>query len=965
MNLIEISMYAAGGYLIAHYTVMPYATRLVRGVKKKTKKLQNEAPSVKSTLAAEDASDDYPLNDRKFKIESPEELLADFKPTLRFIQNALSMQDKQWEEMVMPTIKSFAGFVQKVPASESNHHRFSKGLLAHSLEVGRLALISYQVENFLNGYAKEERKFMEQKWALALFYAALLHDIAKVVTDIIITDPSGRHRWNGISEDIYTWAKRINTTHYTFAYDKNRSYENHELVNNIVTSRIINQTSFDFIAEKGPEIVTAMLFSLTGQTTTGQKKADKLIALVKKADGESVKRDKARYVPPSEKQSQTLSPMDRLIDVFANLLRDNADDLTWGVNQPGSGFYVSEELVFVVWESKKLTSLKGYLSEHGGNEDLLKLPDVVLSGMLNESGVFFEKQNRTYWSAKVQIGEWATRLNLSIITHPELIKAAVNKMQKQGFGFAKVEVKDSYADLVKMPYDLKDYLGGELDVDEQTSRDTVGDDEQSLTPVDEAMTDKASVSDEVPTGDSVEQTAESIQESLPVAENAVEVGDSNSVEEESSRNQGTLSDEESAKAQTPIKAEQEAVKPTKKPEIHKPKIATARGGVKDEDAPDVSALIMKAPKPPKALKAMGEKIKKNPPAQKDRVIAEAAKAATSREIVEPKPKTTEPAQKQVEAPLPPPSKENRGSKTPTGELTVQEKSVKERINPASNPAFKRLEEQGSSGPILCTVGVNLLLNLLEQQNVFKTNEGYWALVWPDALKEQGRDPNLLKEALVLESAVLPVEADSMDYIHSIKTTDNKATAALLLNPVFGKMFGEAFFDEKPEKKVAGSQKRTPLVKSKTTIAKGSIAPNNESDTKMAVAAKPKAPKILAQRGGENGAEPSTPPTSSSNPPEPKFIHLRDLDSLLANQIMALSEEHGWLENRGPNFVMRASEKGIWIKKEGVLELSKAIVSGYAPRDIAYSLMSHVEEGGSKEIYLLPFSKFTQTKEEIH
>lgn len=745
-----------------------------------------------------------------YKIESPEELLLEYQGLVDAIQDTLALSEEDWERCALPTIKNFAGFVQKVPASRNNHHSFSKGLLAHSLEVARFALRLYRNENFVYGYPMETRKFMEEKWGMAVLYAALLHDSAKVVTDISIKSPDGKHEWNGVAESIYDWARRLKLKSYILEYNDERKYNDHEVVNNIISSRIMTPESLSFMTEYDSDVVTSLLYSLTGQNQSGRKRVDKLTALAKEADHLSVERDKKRYKSPDEKITQVISPMDRLTDLVCLLIKNHekkaGQDNTWGVNIPGAGLFMSEGKkggVWIAWENKKIETLKAFAKETQGYEDLAKLPDVVVDGMLTESGVFYERQGRNKWSCSVSLGDWANRLDLRLVTHPDIINAVVQKNQKSGNPYAELKTKDDFADLLNMPYSISEYM------DRNDPAKRHNDPEDLEEPV-SGEEDESDIESEVEDEAQHESNDEAEVDSKTGVEVEVEV----EVEKEEKPKQSVESKSNSNAKAKNVQAPSTTLGSLKKPDTPNPAVQKSNTDkanstkqrpmlpTKKSSEPTVSDKKPSASKQKPSLsrnigvanKGGGNGV--SPPFINDKfAVKKQGAEATNKE----------------------PNKKGKKKGIDEG----LKSKVAQRIDPNSCPNFKRLQEQGSSGPILSTIGVNYLLEELKESDVFKTEQGYVACAWPKSLSGQGREPLLLRESLILESAIIPSDEEGKVYLHEIKSPENKMVSCLVLSPVFANMFEKAFLGttdestshentekaiEKPTKKVEKKDK---------------------------------------------------------------------------------------------------------------------------------------------------------------
>jgi hypothetical protein len=87
-----------------------------------------------------------------------------------------------WQRDLLPAIHRYAEFVQLMPASEAHHHAHAGGLLSHTIEM-LLAAMTWRNAHLLpEGSAIEEIDNQRDQWTYVVFFAALLHDIAKPMT---------------------------------------------------------------------------------------------------------------------------------------------------------------------------------------------------------------------------------------------------------------------------------------------------------------------------------------------------------------------------------------------------------------------------------------------------------------------------------------------------------------------------------------------------------------------------------------------------------------------------------------------------------------------------------------------------------------------------------------------------------------------------------------------------------------
>lgn len=104
-----------------------------------------------------------------------------------------------WERDLLPAIHRYAEFVQLMPASEAHHHAHAGGLLSHTIEM-LLAAMTWRNAHLLPGGSQiEVIDAQRDQWTYVVFFSALLHDIAKPMTDLRIEwrpqDVSDAIRW--------------------------------------------------------------------------------------------------------------------------------------------------------------------------------------------------------------------------------------------------------------------------------------------------------------------------------------------------------------------------------------------------------------------------------------------------------------------------------------------------------------------------------------------------------------------------------------------------------------------------------------------------------------------------------------------------------------------------------------------------------------------------------------------------
>lgn len=119
---------------------------------------------------------------RRYKVLSTIEILAMNFDLLTRLRTEMQADDEYFDRIVLPLIARFTDYVSIVPASEGNHDIHPGGLVHHSL----LCCLEAQCTIGFKDAWLNCREFR-----LLLFARSLLHDIAKLQTDLKICSPAG------------------------------------------------------------------------------------------------------------------------------------------------------------------------------------------------------------------------------------------------------------------------------------------------------------------------------------------------------------------------------------------------------------------------------------------------------------------------------------------------------------------------------------------------------------------------------------------------------------------------------------------------------------------------------------------------------------------------------------------------------------------------------------------------------
>ncbi|MEY5676720.1 TraI domain-containing protein, partial [Salmonella enterica subsp. enterica serovar Corvallis] len=211
-----------------------------------TRKKQNTTPST----GEPDATEGW------LHPESVQTLLAvpSRQQLIQFIRQSTALPASLFERFWLIPIHRFAELAQLFPASENHHHAHAGGLLDHSLEAACYAARLRQNYLFPSDAAPEDQAAQSERWTTVIIYAALLHDLGKLITDIEVENISGKH-W-------FPWHGPL-TQPYRFRYLPQRDYLRHPAAAALLLIQLLPPESLDWLAADAAALST-LLHCLNG-----------------------------------------------------------------------------------------------------------------------------------------------------------------------------------------------------------------------------------------------------------------------------------------------------------------------------------------------------------------------------------------------------------------------------------------------------------------------------------------------------------------------------------------------------------------------------------------------------------------------------------------------------------------------------------------------------------------------------
>jgi len=305
---------------------------------------QGLATSLPVITPAEPLLDDeiprYPPFMKGLPATHPDKLIETQGELIGQIRETSVATPEIFEQFHLAALRRFVSYAHLLPASQTHHHRGAGGLLRHATEVALWSLQSGDRVLLPGEQTPRRRRELEPRWHLAVFLAALCHDLGKPVTDLVVTSRDGAEVWNPFVEDLHAWATRHRVDRYFLHWRENRGRK-HQAVSALIAERIIGPQGLAWLAAGDPELVLWMMETINGSPSAENPMHD----LVVRSDQVSVERD-LRSLGVAFTGYEIGLPVERfLLDLMRRLVREG----TWAINRPGARLWCIDGQLYLVW----------------------------------------------------------------------------------------------------------------------------------------------------------------------------------------------------------------------------------------------------------------------------------------------------------------------------------------------------------------------------------------------------------------------------------------------------------------------------------------------------------------------------------------------------------------------------------------------------------------------------------------
>lgn len=268
-----------------------------------------------------------------------DKLMATQRQLIAKIHQSLGFSQEDSQQLLYPVIRNYAAFVHLLPASEGHHHRGAGGLFRHGLEVAFWATQASEGTIFEPEGSPEEKLEKEPRWRFGVFLGALMHDLGKPLSDVVVTDKPGALEWNPYAESLEEWLNETGVTHYFLRWNKGR-HQRHERLATLALNMVMTAEVKRYLRPPGPELMKTLIEAISG--TSAQHAMAKLIML---ADAESVKRDLKESRLNIDGNSLGVSIEPYIIDAIRSLVQSGR----WKTNRMDAQVWHLSQGTFIAW----------------------------------------------------------------------------------------------------------------------------------------------------------------------------------------------------------------------------------------------------------------------------------------------------------------------------------------------------------------------------------------------------------------------------------------------------------------------------------------------------------------------------------------------------------------------------------------------------------------------------------------
>ena len=332
----------------------------------------------------------YPPHDLGLEFHPPEEVLATQAPLIKRLRLAAGVPDAEYEALFGEVVRNLAGYINLLPASETDTHTGAGGLFRLALEVGFFALQASEATIFAARAGVEKRRDLEPRWRYAAFLAGICCELHRPITQMIVTAPNGA-QWPPYQIGLGQWLAEQGTDRYFIRWLKsNATPRSGQGAASYVAHKIIPSASMQYLHDADNSIGAAMIDVITGNAgPLNSTPLGKVIATVRQ---KVLERDRA--IQPKNYGHLTVGA--HLEPHLLDAMRRLAESGAWTINAKKSRLWFGTEGLFLVWRTAAKEILE--ILEQDGVTGTPKDQQTLLDALVDAKVFVVDKDGSPYWT---------------------------------------------------------------------------------------------------------------------------------------------------------------------------------------------------------------------------------------------------------------------------------------------------------------------------------------------------------------------------------------------------------------------------------------------------------------------------------------------------------------------------------------------------------------------------------------
>jgi integrating conjugative element relaxase (TIGR03760 family) len=284
-------------------------------------------------------------------------------PIISRIAAKSQVTPENFAQLYRPAIDCYAAYVQLFPASEAHHHSQAGGLLIHTLEVVEYALSARQGKLLPTGVGPEQQYALAHVWTFGVFVAALLHDIAKPLSNLHIQCYGTDHvvrEWSALAGTLTAQS----ATHYRVDF-KHMGYETHKKLPMILLPHFFDAAALAYLS-KDPTLLPLLNRILEDQLSAEEQKSNVLAQLIRQADQHSTQNNLLTGAKTRFATARAVPLIERLMAALRRMLLEGG---TLPLNRSGGAGWVYDGHLWLVCK-RVADETRQYLKSHESSQGI-------------------------------------------------------------------------------------------------------------------------------------------------------------------------------------------------------------------------------------------------------------------------------------------------------------------------------------------------------------------------------------------------------------------------------------------------------------------------------------------------------------------------------------------------------------------------------------------------------------------